>query len=74
MMSADILQNSIKRTFETDSSNHSAIKRRENAAVFLEVGGDLVQGGEIRRSFVGLEEGDVHESLRSGQGVLGLNN
>jgi len=48
MMSADILQHSIKRTFGTDSSNHLAIKRRENAEVFLEVGGDLVQGGECR--------------------------
>jgi hypothetical protein len=26
--------------------------------VFFEVGGDLVQGGEGRRSFIGLEEGD----------------
>jgi len=55
MMSADILQNSIKRTFGTDSSNHLAIKRRENADVFLEVGGDLVQGGKRRRSFIGLD-------------------
>jgi len=27
--------------------------------VFLEIGGDLVQGGEGRRAFVGLEEGDA---------------
>ena len=26
--------------------------------VLFEVGGDLVQGGEGRRSFIGLEEGD----------------
>jgi hypothetical protein len=53
----------------------------EVAEVFLEVGGDLVQGGERRRSFIGLEEGDefggeaeravesqggVNESLRAG--------
>ena len=65
MMSADILQNSIKRTSGTDSSNHLAIKRRENADVFLEVGGDLVQGGGGRRSFFGLEEGKVSEILAS---------
>jgi len=27
--------------------------------VFLEVGGDLVQGSEGRRSFIGLEEGKI---------------
>jgi len=26
--------------------------------ILFEVGGDLVQGGEGRRSFIGLEEGD----------------
>jgi hypothetical protein len=30
----------------------------EGVEVFLEVGGNLVQSGERRRSFIGLEEGD----------------
>jgi hypothetical protein len=37
------------------------------------LGGDLVQGGEGRRSFVGLEEGDElgGEAERAGEGGLG---
>jgi len=45
----------------------------EVAEVFLEVGGDLVQGGERRRSFIGLEEGDEFggEAERAGESALG---
>jgi len=41
--------------------------------VFLEVGGDLVQGGEGRRAFVGLEERNKFggEAERAGEGGLG---
>ena len=36
-------------------------------------GGDLVQGGEGRRTFIGLEEGDEFggEAERAGEGGLG---
>lgn len=46
---------------------------RENAEVFLEVGGDLVQGGERRCPFIGLEEGDEFggEAEGAGEGRLG---
>ena len=45
----------------------------EGAEVFLEVGGDLVQGGERRRSFSGLEKGDEFrgEAELAGEGGLG---
>jgi len=44
----------------------------EVAQVFLEVGGDLVQGGEGRRSFIGLEEGDEFGAEAEGAGKGGL--
>jgi hypothetical protein len=44
----------------------------EVAEVFLEVGGDLVQGGEGRRSFIGLEEGDEFRGEAEGAGEGGL--
>jgi len=44
----------------------------EVAEVFLEVGGDLVQGGEGRRSFIGLEEGDEFGGEAEGAGEGGL--
>ena len=40
--------------------------------VFLEIGGDLVQGGERRRSFIGLEEGDEFGGEAEGVGEGGL--
>ena len=47
--------------------------REEVAEVFLEVGGDLFQGGEGRRALIGLEEGDKFggEAELAGEGGLG---
>jgi hypothetical protein len=42
------------------------------AEVFFEVGGDLVQGGKRRRSFIGLEEGDEFGGEAEGAGKGGL--
>jgi len=44
----------------------------EGADVFLEVGGDLVQAGERRRSLIGLEEGDEFGGEAEGAGEGGL--
>jgi hypothetical protein len=41
----------------------------EGADVFVEVGGDLVQGGEGRRTFIGLEEGDELGGEAEGAGA-----
>ena len=48
----------VRRHVESTGSELEAAGMEEVVDILFEVGGDLVQGGEGRRSFIGLEEGD----------------